>query len=408
MKNITHFSLPNGIPLAHIHVPTAAAEYLAVIVDAGSRDENRRQHGLAHFVEHTIFKGTPSRSSIEILNEMETLGGELNAYTTKEETMIYTVSPRGHVRTSASLLSDLIANASFPTREVEKERQIVADELESYLDIPSEAIFDDFEDLIFKGTPLGHNILGTKKSVESLDSRACKQWLDDFFVPSAMGVVYLGSAEPCQVHDILSSTLGEIPERKRARRRELNGIPTSQFSKTRRIGSHQAHVMLGLGSASFYSEERHAWSLMANVLGGPGMNSLLNIAMREQHGLVYNVEAANTCFVDGGIFTIYFGCDKEDVNACLEVCRKVIHDFAKCPLRGERLEAALRQYTGQMTVATESHLETALGAARRLLRYGEAGTLEGMIAKINSISARKIEECAVRLDSEAMNMLIMR
>lgn len=231
--------------MAHIHVPTAAAEYLVVAVDAGTRDENKLQHGLAHFVEHTIFKGTPSRSSIEILNEMETLGGELNAYTTKEETMIYTVAPHGNVLTSASLLADLIANATFPDEEVEKERQIVAEEICSYLDMPSEAIFDDFEDLLFKGTPLGHNILGTCKSLSGLDRRSCKMWLRSFFVPSSMCVVCLGSEPASQISDILESTFGAIPRRKRAWQRELNGIQTSQFTKTRRIGLHQigrAHV----------------------------------------------------------------------------------------------------------------------------------------------------------------------
>lgn len=394
--------------MAHIHVPTAAAEYLVVAVDAGTRDENKLQHGLAHFVEHTIFKGTPSRSSIEILNEMETLGGELNAYTTKEETMIYTVAPHGNVLTSASLLADLIANATFPDEKVEKERQIVAEEICSYLDMPSEAIFDDFEDLLFKGTPLGHNILGTCKSLSGLDRRSCKMWLRSFFVPSSMCVVYLGSEPASQISDILESTFGAIPRRKRAWQRELNGLQTSQFTKTRRIGLHQAHVMLGVGSPSLYSEDRHAWSLMANMLGGPGMNSLLNIALREKRGLVYNVEAANTSFIDGGIFSIYFGCAGTGVKKCLDVCRKVIHSFAECPPDSRQLAAALRQYTGQMTVASESNIETALGAARRLLRHGRAGSLGEMIAKINSISAEDIAECAARLDSEAMNMLIMR
>lgn len=410
MTSFTQHTLSNGIPLVHIRRATSSAEYIGVIIDAGSRDENLRQHGLAHFVEHTIFKGTSQRTSIDILNTMEEIGGELNAYTTKEDTTIYTVAPKGYAHRSLDLLSDLIANASFPDEELSKERQVVADEIDSYMDIPSEAIFDDFEDLLFKGSSLGHNILGTSKSVGTFSSRTCNNWIKTFFTTDRMAAVYLGPECADKIISLAEETIGQICRASSAHCDHSRVKPSHnpRFSKTRLIDSHQAHIVVGTTAPSLNDPDRFTWSLVTNMLGGPGMNSYLNIALREQRGLVYNVEASTTTMTDTGLFTIYLGCDPGDTMQCLDVVGNVISDLSLNPPSGIRMEKARTQLAGQITVASDSSLDIALSAARSLLRHGSVMTSAERIRIMNGISTDDIVRCAESIKLGLLSMLIMR
>ncbi|MBD5308204.1 MAG: insulinase family protein [Bacteroides sp.] len=402
-------TLANGIPFAHIHTPGRRVEYLAICIGAGSRDESRLQHGLAHFVEHTIFKGTSCRSSLNILSTMEELGGELNAYTTKEETMIYTVAPEGNLAVSAGLLADLLADATFPDEELNKERQVIADEIDSYRDMPSEVIFDDFEDMLFKGSSLGHPILGTRRSIEKFDCRWCMRWVRTFFRPERMAVVYMGPKSAAEAFLIINETIGGYCQWGQALP-PVSVVPpvNPRFEATRRADCHQSHILLGMRAPSRSDSDRYAWTLMSNMLGGPGMNSLLNVALREKRGLVYSVEASYSAMTDCGLFTIYFGCDHKDTDTCLDIVADVIDRMAAKPVSQAMLEKAKNQFSGQLTVGTDSPLDVALGAARSLLRKGWVMTLEERIAPLLKVSAEELSASAGKIRKEHLSMLILR
>lgn len=401
--------LANSTPFAHLHTPGRRVEYLAICIGAGSRDESRMQHGLAHFVEHTIFKGTSRRNSLDILSTMEELGGELNAYTTKEETMIYTVAPEGNLTVSADLLADLLSDATFPDDELEKERQVIADEIDSYRDMPSEVIFDDFEDILFKGSSLGHPILGTRKSIGKFNRRWCKGWVSSFFRPERMSVVYMGPGKVADVFPIINGTIGQY----RRSGQTCRAVPVTppvndRFETSRRADCHQTHILLGRRAPSRTDADRFAWTLMANMLGGPGMNSLLNVALREKRGLVYSVEATYSAMADCGMFTIYFGCDHKDTATCIGIVSDVIDRLAKNPPRDAALMKARCQFAGQLTVGTDSPLDVALGAARSLLRHGRVMTLEERIAPLLSLTGDDLTASAEKIRKEHLSMLILR
>ncbi len=393
----TYHTLPSGLRIVHVASPHAAAEYFGVTVNAGARDEAPDEYGLAHFVEHTIFKGTPSLSSLDIINEMESVGGELNAYTTKEETVVYSIFPLGHLDRAAALIAQLVAEASFPPEELEKEREVVIDEINSYLDIPADAVADDFEDLIFAGSQLGHNILGSLATLNDFTSATCRRWLARMFVPSNMTVFYLGATEPDKVFAAIERRFASLrsgseplPPRIAPERRPV-------FDVARDISSHQCHTMLGAPSASLFSPLRNAAALLANIIGGPGMNSLLNIELREKRGLVYSADAAATMLTDCGLTSIYFGCDDDDTPRCLELITDILSGLADRCIDPHRLEAAKRQLAGQMIIASESRESSALGAGRALLRYGSVMTLRERTDRLMAVTPEEVREAAEAL-----------
>lgn len=363
--------LERGLRFVYLRRREARAGILGVAVRAGSVNDGPGRHGLAHFVEHTIFKGTQKRSSRHIINRMEAVGGELNAYTTKEETVVYTIFPSGEATRGADLVADLIVNSRFPEAELAKERDVVADEIDSYLDAPSEAVYDDFEDLLFAGSPLGHNILGTRAELEGFTSEICRQYLRSNYVRRNLVVFYCGSRPLGAIRSIVERCFasledGPVPES------PLSGAitPSPRFDSTRTIGSHQAHTIGGCAVDGMFSPERHAIALLTNILGGPGMNSLLNIELRERRGLVYSVEASTVFFSNVGELCIYFGCDPDDQPECRRLCMEVIDRLASEPLSDRALAAAKKQYIGQMLIAGENRENRVLGAARQVLFRG--------------------------------------
>jgi predicted Zn-dependent peptidase len=392
----SYYTLDNGLRVVHIHVPRAASAMFGLAVMTGSRDEAHDQFGLAHFVEHTIFKGTARRSPWHIINRMESVGGELNAYTTKEETVIYSVFPGGNLARAAELIADLAANSRFPQRELDKEREVVADEINSYLDTPSEAIFDDYEDLLFAGSSLGHNILGTTDALRTFDSDTCCRYLGERYVAENMVAFYSGPLSASRAGAVISRYMSKLRPGRFSHDKSPVAI-VEPFDITRKIESHQAHTIIGSRLPGIFEADRHSIALLTNILGGPGMNSLLNVALRERRGLVYSVEANTTLFTDCGVMAIYFGCDPEDTHKCCNLVKQTLSDVANGSLNDRAIDRAKKQYLGQLAIAFENRENTTLSVARSTLLRGKAIAPAETVEAIRAITAADVRRIAENL-----------
>lgn len=411
---ITYFELSNGLRCVHC-LTGAAVEYCGVSVDAGSRDDFPGMDGLAHFVEHTIFKGTTHRRSWHIINRMESCGGELNAYTTKESTVVYSVFPYGNFARAAELISDLVCNSVFPQKEIDREREVVADEISSYLDMPSEAVFDDFEDLIFAGSPLGHNILGNEESLGKFTPEVCRDYLTAYYNNKRMVMFYAGPMPSEKVRRVAERYFASIPVAGAAM--PVSGIDVLErdtpsvrpcFDEIRDLGIHQAHTVMGARIPDMFSPERHAVAMLVNMLGGPGMNSLLNVALREKRGLVYSVDASTSLLTDTGLFTLYFGCDADDVERCRDVVSGILSDLASHPISNVRLDKVKRQYLGQIAVASDNRENAVLSMARSVLYHGAVVSPSERTEIIKSISPDDMLRAASYLAPERLSVLTFR
>lgn len=387
-----------------LHVGGAPVEYFGIAVNAGSRDDSPETPGLAHFVEHTIFKGTKRRTAWHIINRMEAVGGELNAYTTKETTTVYSIFPSGNLGRAAELVADLALNSQFPAAQLEKERTVVAEEIDSYLDTPSEAIYDDFDDMLFADSALGHNILGSRKSLERIDSAACRRYLEEYFTLDNMVAFYCGPLK-CEraAAKIGKVFAGMRPTASRCRR--TAPAPVRPFSREADMGIHQAHCLMGTRVCDMYDDERFALSLMINMLGGPGMNSLLNVALRERRGLVYTVEATMSNLTDTGVMSVYFGCDRQEVELCRRLVAETIDSLAQGPLSGVRFNRVLRQYVGQMLVGMDNRESAILGMGRSALYRGRVTPLSEAIERVRGLSPEDVMESARRVINSGLSTL---
>ena len=382
----------SGIRLVHLRQPAAGVGIFGIAVRAGSADEDADKMGLAHLVEHTIFKGTARRSSWHIINRMESVGGELNAYTTKEETVIYSIFPTGNAARAVELIADLASASRFPENQIEREREVVIDEIMSYYDTPSEAVFDDFEDHIFKGCPLGHNILGYPETVAKLTSEDCRNFLRRFYTKDNIVAFYTGNLSAFSVEKLLNRYLSSLPEESiRANRAPNTATP---FAKIEKKHIHQAHVVRGIATEGLYSSSRYAIGLLANLTGGPGMNSLLNVELRERRGLVYSVETSTTLFSDTGLMTVYFGCDPGDVALCSELCNKTFSSIAAGELSQRRIEQAKKQYIGQLAIAAENRENAIMAAARATLFRGHPTPMADTVSAISDVTAHQLAQIA--------------
>lgn len=401
---ISYYTLPNGLKVVHRYCHSSV-EYCGVAVNVGSRDESIEQYGLAHFVEHTIFKGTQHRRSWHIINRMEAVGGELNAYTTKEETVLYSIFPYGNINRAVELISDLVSSSQFPDSELDKEREVVADEINSYLDAPAEAVYDDFEDLIFAGSQLGHNILGTVESVNGLTSDACKKYLSKYYTAPNMVFFYMGKTSFDRVFKIVEKYLSVLS----AQQTDNNRVQPPELKKTfdvqRKVDSHQAHTIIGARLPSIYSPMRYPISLLTNILGGPGMNSLLNISLREKRGLVYTVEASTAMFTDAGAMMIYFGCDPQDIGRCRRLVAQTIETLSTEPLSEKRLDAYKKQYLGQLAVASDNRDQTAIATGRSLLYFNKVSSADEIRQNIMSVTAEDIRTAAGYISAQNTSIL---
>ena len=404
MNNIIHYhTLPNGLRLVHI-TTTSQVAWCGLAVNAGSRDEQEGHYGLAHFVEHTIFKGTTHRRAWHILNRMERVGGELNAYTTKEGTMLYSVFPQEHLARAVDLLADLVQWSVFPQEELDRERDVVLEEAASYRDTPSDAVYDDFEDLLLAGSELGHNILGRKEDLEQLTREDCMRYLKTLYVPNNMAFFSVGPERPERVFRIAEKCLGGMSHAMMPRHR-TSPQAASPFKRVIQIGTHQAHTIVGARVPDMGHPLRHSLMLLNNILGGPGMNSLLNVELRERRGYVYTVESTLTLLSDCGWMEIYLGCDPDDVKSSLRVIEHITHRLSNELLPERRLEAYKKQYCGQLLVAADSAEFLAMRAGRGLLYHGSVATVEDTIASIQAVTPQDIAQAAAYLETDKLSSL---
>lgn len=386
------FTLPNGIRLVVWQIKSLVS-YFGTIVSTGSRDESPERQGLAHFVEHTIFKGTGKRKAWQISSRMESIGGELNAYTSKDETAVYTNAPAGHAERAIELVADLIADSRFPAEELEKEKDVVIEEIHSYEDSPADSVFDEFEELIYEGSGLEHNILGTPESVKALTSADCRAFIDSFYTPGEMTLYYAGADDPQRVARLVERHFSclHFPAAPRVRTTPPVREP---FALQRDLGNHQANTIVGARTFGRLDPRRPALLLLNNYLGGPCMNSRLNRELRDRRGYVYTVESSVSMYEDTGSIFIYFGCDPDKVKKCIRLIHNELDRLVQSPLSEKALEAVKRQYCGQLTVTTDHRESRAMALAKSLMYFGDICDVEAMIDKVREVTPAQIREVA--------------
>ena len=405
-------TLPCGLRLVCAPSNSDVA-YCGIAIDAGTRDELETESGLAHFCEHLTFKGTYRRRSWHILNRMELVGGDLNAYTGKEETIYYSAFLKEHFSRAVDLLTDIFLGSTYPQTEMIKEVEVVIDEIESYNDSPSELIFDEFENLIFNGHPLGRNILGEAPRLRELRSEDVQRFADRLYTLTNMVFFVYGKIEPKIIRRELDKALVKVaqslPEDAPLRQEILN--PTTTVATDNRANrsepptyipqevirkkdTHQAHVLIGTRAYSARDPRHLSLYLLNNILGGPGMNSRLNISLREKNGLVYTVESVMTTYTDTGVWSVYFGCDPHDISRCKRLVMKELKRLADQPLSESALKAAKQQIKGQIGISYENSESVALAMGKTFLHYRQTRDKERLFQKIDALTAEDLHAVA--------------
>lgn len=385
-------ALSNGLRVA-IRQHSGNVTYSGILVNAGSRDEPSDHPGLAHFVEHTIFKGTSRRSSWHISNRMESIGGEINAYTFKEGTSVYTIAPAGYEERAVELIADLITNASFPPQELDKEREVIVEEINSYLDNPSESVFDSFEEYIYRGSSLAHNILGTPESVRAITGEDCRKYIEQFYNPSNMVGFIATPADPGKVKKLLEKHWGRF-DREGIRPQRTTPPAVEPFDIVKDEDGHQAHTIIGARIFSRNDSRRFPLMLLNNYLGGPCMNSRLNQQLREKRGLVYTVDSFVNLLSDAGTMAIYFGTDRKAVDRCLRVIRNELDALAQRALSSRQLDKIKEQYCGQLLVSSDNRESMAMSLGKNLLFYDKMTDIPALATRLREVSAEEVREVA--------------
>lgn len=399
------YTLANGLRVAFCQTDAKVA-YIGVAVGSGSRDEAPDRQGLAHFVEHTIFKGTWKRKSSDISERMESIGGELNAMTSKESTIIYTSAPAGYADRAIELLADIIANSLFPAPELMTEKEVVTEEIKSYLDSPSENVYDEYEERIFKGNALAHNILGTPESVHALTGHDCRQFLDLNYTPGNM-VVYISAPDaPGKLIKRVEKHFGllNFPFR-RPTREYPEEVPV--FDEVIDNDGFQAHTIYGARTFSREDPRRFALYLLNNYIGGPCMSSRLNSELREKRGLVYSVDSFNSLFSDCGIWSVYIGCDKANVKKCLQLVRRELDKLTQTSMSDRMLDKIKTQYCGQLLVSTDNRENLAINMGKNLLFRDAIYDITHTAECIRAVTASELREVAELLAAERCSRLTM-
>ena len=401
------YTLPNGLRI--IHEPTLSkVAYCGFAIDAGTRDEAENEQGMAHFVEHLIFKGTEKRKAWHILNRMENVGGDLNAYTNKEETVVYAAFLTEHLGRALELLGDIVFHSTFPQHEIEKETEVIIDEIQSYEDTPSELIFDDFEDMIFRNHPLGRNILGKPELLRSFRTEDVLSFTRRYYQPGNMVFFVQGQYDFKKIVRMAEKYLSDVPSVEVDNRRTPPPLYVPEHLTVNKE-THQAHVMIGSRGYNAFDDKRTALYLLNNILGGPGMNSKLNVSLRERRGLVYTVESNLTSYTDTGVFCIYFGTDTEDMDTCLKLTYKELKRMRDVKMSSSQLAAAKKQLIGQIGVASDNFENNALGMAKTFLHYHKFESSELVFKRIESLTAEQLLEVANEMFAEEyLSTLIYR
>ena len=453
------YTLDNGLRI--IHLPSdSKVVYCGYQINAGTRNEEPGEEGLAHFCEHVTFKGTERRKAWHILNCLESVGGDLNAYTNKEGTVYYSAILKEHIARAVDLLTDIVFHSVYPQAEIDKEVEVICDEIESYNDSPAELIYDEFENIIFKGSPLGHNILGTAEQVRSFKTEDALRFTRKLYRPDNAIFFAYGDIDFKKLVKLIQKALGECPkgrelacsadcksaetpteeriaEKTPTKERITEETPTgetpteemeagdanhkvqsSKFNVQSKVAgqtivmqknTHQAHVMIGTRAYDVNDDRRMPLYLLNNMLGGPGMNAKLNLALREHNGLVYTVESTMVAYGDTGTWSIYFGCDEHDVKRCLRLVRKELDKFMQKPLSDAQLKAAKKQIKGQIGVACDNRENFALDFGKSFLHYGWEKNVDRLYEQVDEITAAQIQAVAQELfDKDRLTTLIFK
>ena len=451
------YTLDNGLRI--IHLPSdSQVVYCGYQINAGTRNEEPGEEGLAHFCEHVTFKGTERRKAWHILNCLESVGGDLNAYTNKEGTVYYSAILKEHIARAVDLLSDIVFHSVYPQAEIDKEVEVICDEIESYNDSPAELIYDEFENILFKGSPLGHNILGTAEQVRAFKTEDALRFTRKLYRPDnaiffAYGDIdfkklvkllktlnfehgtlnFMNSktsetpAETLNLElgtlNLMNSKTSETPAAEMEAGDANHKVQSSKFKvQSKEVQSkvagqtivmqkntHQAHVMIGTRAYDVNDDRRMPLYLLNNMLGGPGMNAKLNLALREHNGLVYTVESTMVAYGDTGTWSIYFGCDEHDVKRCLRLVRKELDKFMQKPLSDAQLKAAKKQIKGQIGVACDNRENFALDFGKSFLHYGWEKNVDRLYEQVDAITAAQIQAVAQELfDKDRLTTLIFK
>ena len=433
------FTLDNGLRIIHLPADSKVV-YCGYQINAGTRDEQPGEEGLAHFCEHVTFKGTERRKAWHILNCLESVGGDLNAYTNKEGTAYYAAILKEHIARAVDLLSDIVFHSVYPQAEIDKEVEVICDEIESYNDSPAELIYDEFENLLFKGSPLGHNILGTAEQVRAFKTEDALRFTRKLYRPDNAIFFAYGDIDFKKLVKLLKKALevkieerrADLSEERRVKSEESNDLANHQFQssnlKVQSIegqsievqsvegqtivmekNTHQAHVMIGTRAYDVHDDRRMPLYLLNNILGGPGMNAKLNLALREHNGLVYTVESTMVTYGDTGTWSIYFGCDEHDVKRCLRLVRRELDKLMEKPLSEAQLRAAKKQIKGQIGVACDNRENFALDFGKSFLHYGWEKNVDRLYEQIDEITAAQMQAVARELfDRNRLTTLIFR
>lgn len=397
--------LPNGLRSVVCRMESRVS-YIGVAVNAGSRDESPDHPGLAHFVEHTIFKGTRHRKSWHISNRMESIGGELNAYTSKETTVIYTIAPAGDPERAIELLADLIRNSIFPKSELSKEKEVVIEEIKASLDTPAEVVFDTFERRMFAGNGLGHDILGTPESVRALDSADCREFIDRFYTPGEMVVFAQDPGDPAKIMRYIEKHFGSMHFPDTGRRRKVPE-PAPDFSETIDRNGHQAHTIIGSQVFDRFDTRKYALFLYNSYLAGPSMNSRLNQLLRERHGLVYTVDSSVTLMSDTGMQYVYFGADRELADRCVKIIRREMEELADKQLKPSVFDKLKTQYCGQLLVNSDNRESTAMSMGRSLLFFDSIHDAATAAQEVGAVTPEQLREVAGLVASRSFHRLTL-
>ena len=392
-KYNTH-TLSNGLRI--IHLPsTSQVVYCGYQIAAGTRDECPGEEGMAHFCEHMTYKGTEKRNAIQIINALEGLGGELNAFTNKEDTTFYAAISKEHFTQAVNILTDIVFHSQYQQHEIDKEVEVICDEIESYNDSPAELIYDEFENILFEGHPLGHNILGKAEQLRTYTTEDALRFVRRYYrADNAIFFAY-GDIDFKRLCKQLDNSV--IPGHSGTS--EKLEIPKAPIGKTiiRELGTHQSHVMLGTRAYDIHHPLRIALYLLNNILGGPGMNARLNLSLRERNGLVYTVESTMVNYSDTGIWSVYFGCDPHDVKRCLHLVRRELDKVMQKPLSVTQLRNAKRQLKGQIAIACDNHEQFALDFGKSFLHYGWEKDITHLYDNIDKVTVEDIQNVANEL-----------
>ena len=408
------YTLDNGLRI--IHLPSdSQVVYCGYQINAGTRNEEPGEEGLAHFCEHVTFKGTERRKAWHILNCLESVGGDLNAYTNKEGTVYYSAILKEHIARAVDLLSDIVFHSVYPQAEIDKEVEVICDEIESYNDSPAELIYDEFENILFKGSPLGHNILGTAEQVRAFKTEDALRFTQKLYRPDNAIFFAYGDIDFKKLVRLLQRALADdesvvkLAEEKLPKNYPSVGDGIAGQTIVMQKNTHQAHVMIGTRAYDVNDDRRMPLYLLNNMLGGPGMNAKLNLALREHNGLVYTVESTMVSYGDTGTWSIYFGCDEHDVKRCLRLVRKELDKFMQKPLSDAQLKAAKKQIKGQIGVACDNRENFALDFGKSFLHYGWEKNVDRLYEQVDEITAAQIQAVAQELfDKDRLTTLIFK